>query len=173
MVFSKKVNLIVILLFITLILNGCLSKDKELLLSQTEAYSYELEFYQNTFREINKNFTLINKEKTEASLAAVEELSTQLDLIEKRYSSSDFDEILPCEYAESFIYCNLDAVRLGKSAVNNINEYYQQDSSSSDLSMSGWHGYVSNISNMYSNLYYSIKRLESIENLLSEGKPIK
>lgn len=173
MVFNKKANLIVFLLTIILVLNGCLSKDKELLLTQTEAYSYELEFNHNTFREINKNFILINKEKTEASLAAVEELSTQLDLIEKRYSSSDFAEILPCEDAKSFIYCNLDAVRLGKSAVNNINSYYLQDSSSTDWSMSGWYGYVSDISNMYSNLYYSSKRLESIENLLSKGKPIK
>ena len=97
----------------------------------------------------------------------------QLELIEERYLSSNFDEIVPCKDATNFIAYNLDAVRLGKSAMDNINKFYNQDSSSSNCSTSNWYSFVSDISNVYSNLNYAERKLDSIRNTLEQGVPIK
>lgn len=169
----KKQIFIVILLFLFVILNGCLSNDKEIIQTQLQAYNDEKAFSQNALKTIYKNYTEIGEDETVESASAVKELEIQFKLIEERYTSSDFDEILPCKDAENFIKFQLDAVRLGKSAVENISKYYNQDSASPDWSSSDWYSYISDISNVYSNFTYSSKRLESIRSTLEKGEPIK
>lgn len=173
MYFAKKRVFIILLLSLLIFLNGCISKDKEILQTQTKAYNEELDFYRNVQKEINQSFAVIDQNETILSSEAVKELSIQIELIEKRYSSSDFDEIIPCEYATDFIKHNLGAVRLGKSAIENINKYYSQDKSSPSWSLSNWYAYVSDISNVYSCLNYSSRKLVSINEMLELGKPIK
>jgi hypothetical protein len=171
--FTKKRIFVVLLLLIPVILNGCLSNDKEVLQIQTQAYNDELAFYQNTLKAISNCHSDIGEYETDSSVSAIRELLVQIDLIEKRYISSDFDEILPCEDAANFIKYNLDAVRLGKSAVDNIKKFYSQDRSSPDWSLSNWYSFVSDISNVYSNFTYASRKLESISNTLEQGNPIK
>lgn len=170
---AKKRIFIVLLLSLLIFLNGCMSKDKEVLQTQTLAYNEELEFYRNVQREINKSFAVIDQNKSASSSEAVKELATQIKLIEERYSISNFDEIIPCQDATDLIKHNINAVRLGKSAVENISKFYSQDKSSPNWSLSNWYGYVSDISNVHSCLNYSSRKLVSINKLLQLGKPIK
>jgi hypothetical protein len=153
--------------------NGCFSKDKEVLRTQTIAYNEELEFCRNVQILINKDFAVIHQNETALSSEAVKELAVQIELIEKRYSSSDFDKIIPSQDASDLIKHNLSAVRLGKSAVDNINKFYSQDKSSPNWSLSNWYAYVSDISNVHSCLNYSSRKLASINKVLEQGKPIK
>ncbi|NLB32650.1 MAG: hypothetical protein GX818_02635 [Tissierellia bacterium] len=173
MSFNKKQMFILLLLFLLFILNGCMLKDKETYKTQIQAYEDEEAFYKNSLRVINKCFVDIGEDDTASSASAVKELSIQMKLIEERYLSSNFDEIVPCKDATNFIKFNLDAVRLGKSAVDNISKYYKQDKSSFDWSASNWYAYVSDISNVYSNFTYAAKKLETIRNNLEQEKPIK
>ncbi len=80
-------------------------------------------FYQNALKAINNSYNDIGEYETDSSVPAVKELLVQFELIEKRYLSSNFDEIIPCQDATNFIKYNLDAVRLGKSAVDSINRF--------------------------------------------------
>lgn len=171
--FTKKRVFLILLLSLSIFLNGCMLKDKEILQVETIAYNEELEFCQNVQKAINRSFAVIDQNETTLSSEAVRELSIQIELIDKRYSSSDFDEIIPCEYATDLIKHNLSAVRLGKSAVDNINKFYSQDKSSPNWSLSNWYAYVSDISNVYSCLNYSSRKLVSINEMLELGKPIK
>lgn len=173
MVFSNKRIFIILLLSSLIFMNGCLSKEKEVLQIQTIAYNEELEFNRNVQKAINQSFIVIDQNHTTLSSKAVNELAVQIELIEKRYSFSNFDEIIPCKDATDFIKHNLGAVRLGKSAIDNINKYYDQDKSSPSWSMSNWYAYVSDISNVLSCLNYTSRNLASINKVLEQGKPIK
>ena len=172
-VFTKKGIYVVFLLFIPVILNGCFSNDEEILQIQTQAYNDELAFYESTLKTIKNCQSDIGEDETDAAVSAIGQLSNQFELIEERYTSSDFDNILPCEDASDFVKYNLDAVRLGKSAVDNIEKFYNQDRSSQDWSLSDWHSFISDISNVYSNFTYASRKLESISNTLEKGLPIK
>ncbi len=173
MYYALRRIFIIFLLSLLVFMTGCLSKDKEVLQSQTTAYNEELEFCRNVQKAINKSFALIDRDRTASSSEAVKELALQIELIEKRYSSSDFDEIIPCQHATDLIKHNLNAVKLGKSAIDNINKYYSQEEFSTNLSLSNWYGYVSDISNVFSCLNYSSRKLVSINKVLESGKPIK
>ena len=155
------------------ILIDCQPNDKEVLQLQTQAYNDELEFYQSTLKAINNCHSDIGEYETASAVSAIRELSIQFELIEMRYTSTDFDKILPCEDAANFIKYNLDAVRLGKSAVDNIEKFYNQDRSSPDWSLSDWYSFVSDISNVYSNFTYASRKLDSISKTLEKGSPIK
>ncbi len=173
MVCAKKKIFTILLLSFLVSLNGCMSKDKEVLQIQTIAYNEELEFCRNVQKTINQSFAVIDQNETSLTSEAVKELAVQIELIEKRYSASDFDEIIPCKDARDFIKHNLGAVRLGKSAIDNISKYYDQDKSSPSWSMSNWYAYVSDISNVFSCLNYSSRKLVSINEMLESGKSIK
>ena len=58
-------------------------------------------------------------------------------------------------------------------AVDNIEKFYNQDRSSPDWSLSAWHSFVSDISNVDSNFTYASRKLDSISNTLEKGSPIK
>jgi hypothetical protein len=168
---NKRIVFIFILLLITLI--GCSSSDSELMNTQIQAYNDELAFCQNALKVIDKYYSDISEYETTSSSTAAREIWVQFDLIEQRYSSSDFNNVVPCEDATMFINNMLEASIFGKSAIDSLNKFYSQDRSSSSWSSAEWKSFTADISDAYSYFTYASTNLESIRSILESGQPIK